>query len=137
MSWSDYISLAALFCSIVGPTAVYLIRSTSKDEAAAAVGDLRKQMIDADNDLNNRSAAAHLSLERTVVDHDRRIIALEERDRAGPQAADIKEITAKLAEIAGDMKALKVEVHSLSNSQERTEKSVGLINETLLSGATK
>jgi uncharacterized coiled-coil protein SlyX len=111
MAWSDWISIVALAMSIVGPLALYLLRSLGKNEAEEVVADLRTA-VDCER--------------KRIDDLATRVVKLEERDASGPQREDIVKLSAQLAEISGDMKAMKAEVHALS-------KSVALINETMLS----
>ncbi|HEY2070697.1 MAG TPA: DUF2730 family protein [Rhizomicrobium sp.] len=115
MTWSadTWLSLAALVMSILAPAAVYILRAAAKDEISDALA----------------------SVEKKVTDHEGRLIRLEERIHAMPQSDDFKEMSKLVSEMAGDIKALSAEMHSLHEGQTRTERSIGVITETMMTRA--
>lgn len=74
------------------------------------------------------------SLRNQVVDHDRRLIKVEEAIKFLPQQRDFARLNDHVAELAGDMKRMVAEIHALGQGQERTETAIGVINETLMQG---
>lgn len=127
-SAETWIALVALLFSIVGPGVVWFFRSTAKDEIESAIEAVEKRNIDA-----HRERKVELSsVKDTVIDHDRRIIRVEEAIKALPTKRDIDRLTDSVANMAGDMKKLAADVHALNASLDRTERAVGVINETLM-----
>lgn len=97
------ISVAALF-------AAFYVRSTSKGQAEAAVGPL----------YTARN------------EHEVRLVRLEEQMKYLPQQRDFQRLSDNVALLAGTSQKMGAEMHALHESLERTEKSVALITETMM-----
>lgn len=106
-TWGVIIALAV---SVGYPILQMWTKGTAKNEADDVVGSLR----------------------RTVIDHDRRIIRIEKDIEALPQVGEVKRLSEKISDIAGDVKAMAVEVRSLHEGQIRSEKQLQIVTENLM-----
>jgi outer membrane murein-binding lipoprotein Lpp len=108
--------------SMLWLAAKFFIEKTSQDQAedevSAAVTKLEKDRLD--------------PLRKTVIDHDRRIIAIERDINALPQVDEVAKLNDKISDIAGDVKALAAEIRSLHQSQDRSERALQLVTESLM-----
>jgi hypothetical protein len=114
MSTADTIAVIALVLSALSALAtigLYVMRNTSKDEASEAVAPLKEKM----------------------DDHEGRLIKIEAQCGGCPTGRDLNKLYVQLERMGGDVKAMSVEIKALHESQERTEKAVQLLNETMLS----
>jgi hypothetical protein len=108
LGWGVIVSVVV---SIGYPILQLFTKTTAKDANASAIADVQASM----------------------QDHDRRLIRIEEQMKALPGARDFTKMNEKMSEMAGDLKSLATEVRAHHESQERIEKSIALINETLMS----
>jgi hypothetical protein len=117
-AWMAFVALLLSAASAAGVLAFYVIRNTSKDEADDAVKELETEKL--------------APLKATVIEHDRRIIAIERDISALPQVNQVSSLNDKISDIAGDVKALGAEIRSLHQGQDRTERALQLVTESLM-----
>jgi hypothetical protein len=109
MTTSDWIAFGALALSIAWPAFQFFTKSTAKDEA--------QELIDAQSKILN--------------DHEIRLVRMEERMSALPGQRDHQQMTRSVSAIEGELKAVAKEIAELRRGQDRTEKEIRIINETL------
>ena len=115
-------------CSVAAFLFAMWVRNTSRQEAEDAVEDLRAAVTKKFDD----EKAEREKIEAKVVDHDRRLIAVEKGLEAFPTTRDIQNLSKQIADIAGDMKGLNEKVQGVYVGQERQENTLKVINETLM-----
>ena len=114
-------------------------RSISTEEAETKTNELRTELRGEIKALRMAIAkemaerkTEHEKLEKTVVDHDRRMIQVEERLTAFPTVRDIAKLADQLSAISGKMEGMSAEMRGLHEGQVRQEKALTVINETLM-----
>lgn len=108
-----WLALAALLIATAWPAFQYFTKSTAKDEA--------EELIKAQNLILNN--------------HEIRLVKLEEQMKALPGQRDHQHMMRSMAAMEGDLKAMTKELQELRRGQERTEKEIRVINETLMERA--
>jgi len=96
----------------------FVMQKVSGDEANVAVDKLESETI--------------APMNKSVIDHDRRIIRLEEKISAIPTQRDFQTLENTVSELGGDIKELTAENRALHGLVERIERSVNVMNEALL-----
>lgn len=104
------------------------MRETSKKEAEEVVSELKKEI---GKELGRQRHECDRT-ERTVIDHDRRLIAVEKGLEAFPTSRDIKQLERQLSEISGKMEGMAAGLEGVKAGQERTESAILTINAALI-----
>jgi hypothetical protein len=115
-----WIALAALVIGCGWPAFQYFTKSTAKDEADEASAGMSKL----------------LEAQRLILnDHEIRLVRLEEKMMALPGQRDHQKLMHDVGAMQGDIKVMVNAVEEIRRWQDRTEKSLGIINETLMERA--
>ncbi len=115
-----WIALLALIIGVGWPAFQYITKNTAKDEAdEASAGSTR--LIEAQRLVLN--------------EHEIRLVRLEEQMKALPGQRDHTKLMSDVKDMQGDIKVLVRGMAELQRGQERSEKEVRVINETLMAGS--
>jgi hypothetical protein len=140
--------LASLI-GISGGLAAFWVKNTSKREAeetvAAAKTDLSNKIEAVEKaaaeNLDKNCNPMRLALDNStralhalIAGHGDRLMRVETVLVDIPRGTDVHKIALECANLLGEMKGIAAKVDGLKESQDRTEKNVELINETLLRG---
>jgi hypothetical protein len=114
---------------------VFWLRTTIRNE----ISEVTRTMQDAINVHADRISRVESDAREIEPLKDRvgafadRVTRLEEQLKALPQGRDFQKLSDKVGEMAGDIKELTAENRALHGMMDRIEKTIGVINETLLS----
>jgi hypothetical protein len=120
-----WIALVAVVISVAWPVFQWFQKSTAKDEAQDVVAELRAEV-----------TSSFGKLEAKVIDHDRTLIRHDALLASLPTKDDTHSIAINVTELVGELRTMNEKIDGLQRGLQRTEKSVGVINETLMQRAS-
>jgi vacuolar-type H+-ATPase subunit H len=127
-SWSPDTWLAAIAILIgligaVGGAAAFYFRSTAKDEIDEAIKASRdeidkviKEAQDEDDKVSASQVLATSRIRDQVIDHDRRIIKIENKLDALPSKDDLHGVNITVEKILGELKVMNVRMDDFGKS---------------------
>lgn len=120
LSADTWIALIALVIAVGFPCFQFFTKATAKDEADEASAGATK-LIDAQTLILNQ--------------HEIRLVRLEEQMKALPGQRDHQKLMHDVSTMQGDIKVMMSAVDEMRRGQDRAEKQIGVINETLMEKA--